>query len=318
MTTGCYPVYKTLQREARIRVVDERGEAIAGAEVHLITSSHPYANERSRETKTTRADGVATFVKRSEWRIESLMIHGAEAIFWNWCVRSEGHRTVATTHRSADAFETETEIDLHPGRPSVCGDPLERHREPAELAYGGHPPGTQMSCSFRQASTSERPEPEYVTRSDCASFDAAAHPQIAEGILAQADYQDGLAEIFIDGTWYYVRPTGESLRVVSSDNGPDPWSEGLVRVDRIGRIAYADRDFREVIGPRFSWGWPFRDGIAIARADCILEESDADGHRSVTGGRWGAVDRSGEAVVLFTHNSYAEVFQAIGELPQGR
>ena len=86
----------------------------------------------------------------------------------------------------------------------------------------------------------------------------------------------------------------------------------------LGRIAYADRDFREVIGPRFSWGWPFSDGIAITCVDCRIGEPDADGHRAVTGGRWGAVDRSGRAVVLFTHTSHAEVVQAIGGLSQHR
>lgn len=316
VTTACYPVYKTLQEEARIRVVDERGEAIAGAEVHLITSSYPYGSERHRETKATDADGVAAFAKNSEWRVESLMIHGAEIFFWNWCVRLEGHRTVATFHRSADELETDMEIVLRPGRPSVCADPLERYWEPAEPAFGGHPPGTRVSCHFFRAATPERPEPDVEARTDCASFDAAAHPQIDEGVLAQAEYQDGLAEMFIDGAWYYVRPTGESLRVVSWDNGPDPWSEGLVRVDRIGRIAYADRDFQEVIGPRFSWGWPFSNGLAITCVDCSLGEGDADGHRAVTGGRWGAVDLSGEPVVLFTHTSHAEVIQAIGEHSQ--
>ncbi len=314
LVTGCYPVHKTLQKEARIRVVDERGEAIAGAEVHLVTSSYPYGNERDRETKTTGADGVATFGKRSEWRVEYLMLHGWEEMFWNWCVRLNGHRTVATSHRSADDLETDFEVVLHPGRPRECGDLEEGYWEPAEPAFGGYPPDTRVSCTFFRAATPEGPEPEYETRSECASFDAAAYPQIDEGVLAQADYQDGLAEMWIDGAWYYVRPTGESLRVVSWDNGPDPWSEGLVRVDRIERIAYADRDFREVIGPRFDWAWPFDDGLAIACGECSLGEPDADGHREVTGGRWGAVDKSGNAVVLFTHRSYTEVRQAIDEL----
>ena len=94
---------------------------------------------------------------------------------------------------------------------------------------------------------------------------------------------------------------------------------GFFALEAVGLWRFAaDRDFREVIGPRFSWGWPFHNGIAIACVDCSLEEPDADGHREVTGGRWGAVDRSGEAVVHFTHTSHADVVQAIGELSQGR
>ena len=313
-TAGCYPIYKTLQEKARVRVVDERGEALAGAEVHLITSSYPYGGERDRETKTTDAEGVATFVKKTEWRIEHLMLHGAEIFFWNWCVRHEGRRTVATTYQSADDFKTELEIMLQYGRPSDCGDPNEPRWLSVEPAFGGHPPGAKVSCSFLRAATAEQPEPEYETQSDCASFNAAAYPRIDSDVLARADYQDGLAEMWIDGAWYYVRPTGESLRVVTSDNGPDPWSEGLVRVDRIERIAYADRDFQEVIEPRFSWAWPFRDGVAIACGGCRLSDPDEDGHRMVTGGRWGAINRSGDAVVPFMHTSHAEVVQALSEL----
>ncbi len=271
VATGFYPVHKTLQKEARVRVVSACGETISGAEVHLITSSYPYSAERDRETKTTDADGVATFVKKSEWR-----------------------------------------------RPRNCGDPKMWYWEPAEPAFGGYPPGTQVSCTFFPAATPERPEPEYETRSECASFDAAAYPQIDEDVLAQADYHHGLTEMLIDSAWYYVRSTGESLRVVSWDNGPDPWSEGLVRVDRIERIAYADRDFREVIGPRFDRAWPFRDGLAIVCFGCSSGEADADGHREVTGGHWGAVDKSGNAVVPFTHKSYGEIRQAIDAQSQDR
>jgi hypothetical protein len=48
---------------------------------------YPHGGEKGRETKETLADGSATFEAVREWRVETLMIHGAEEYFWNWCVR---------------------------------------------------------------------------------------------------------------------------------------------------------------------------------------------------------------------------------------
>ena len=95
---GCvpYPIYKTLQPQLEIIVVDDQKESVYGAKVALISSSSPYGDEKSREVRLTDHKGVAEFQKRSEWRIESLMIHGVEIFYWNWCVEKEGFVTYET------------------------------------------------------------------------------------------------------------------------------------------------------------------------------------------------------------------------------
>jgi hypothetical protein len=55
---------------------------------------YPHGGEKGRETKETLADGSATFEAVREWRVETLMIHGAEEYFWNWCVAM--HRSPPT------------------------------------------------------------------------------------------------------------------------------------------------------------------------------------------------------------------------------
>lgn len=140
------------------------------------------------------------------------------------------------------------------------------------------------------------PTPELTEHPGCAGIDPDGRPRIAPRHLAAAQYDDGLAGLLIAGDWYYVRPDGASLRVVTYDNGPDYWAEGLVRVRRDGKIAYADRDFEVVIPPRYDWGWPFEDGRALVRSGC--RQGDPVGeHRPVVGGRWGYIDRSGQEVV---------------------
>lgn len=47
------------------------------------------------------------------------------------------------------------------------------------------------------------------------------------------------------------------------DNGPDPVSDGCVRiVDEKGLVGYAKPDGTVIIEPRFAFGFPFVDGIA--------------------------------------------------------
>ena len=93
---GClpYPIYKTLQPAAQIKVQDISGHPLAGAKVTLIATAYPYGREKSRETQVTDANGIAKFIGRSEWRAETLMIHGAEEYVWRWCVEKEGYETV--------------------------------------------------------------------------------------------------------------------------------------------------------------------------------------------------------------------------------
>lgn len=126
MLAGCYPIYKTLQPSARVTVVDERGKPIEGAEVILITSSYPYGHERRREAQMTDRRGVAEFSSRSEWRGETLMLHGIEDFFWNWCVLKPGFSTHRTTDVSDDRFDRQPAIRLSPGSSSDCGEQMGR------------------------------------------------------------------------------------------------------------------------------------------------------------------------------------------------
>lgn len=121
--SGCglpYPVYKTLQPRAEARVLSIGGEALVGAEVNLISSSHPYGEEKTRQLIRTDQDGVARFAPRREWRIEVLMVHGSEEFFWNWCVRAPGFQTVSTSLRSSKGFVADWTVRLQPGVSEPC------------------------------------------------------------------------------------------------------------------------------------------------------------------------------------------------------
>lgn len=125
--------------------------------------------------------------------------------------------------------------------------------------------------------------------------------QISGKHLAQMSYTTkGLATALIQGRWYYVKPNGDLLQVITFDNGADYFSEGLTRSQVHGKVAYFDAKFREVILPRYDWGWPFETGRALVCIGCITSKPDDDGHYSVDGGRWGFIDKSGKTLVPVT------------------
>jgi hypothetical protein len=115
-----YPIYKTLRPTAKATVLDQTNRPIPGAEVTLISSSYPYGFVKDRVVQKTGSDGVARFSGGREWRVEAVMIHGAEVFFWNWCVRKDGNITYSTSHRSAELFDRDLLVWLRPGASRPC------------------------------------------------------------------------------------------------------------------------------------------------------------------------------------------------------
>ncbi|MBE0399894.1 carboxypeptidase regulatory-like domain-containing protein [Halomonas sp. FME1] len=122
LLSGCvvYPINKTLQPEAEVLVTDGEGKPIQNAWVYLISSSYPYGFEQSRMMDKTSYRGEASFPKIKEWRAESLMIHGSEVFFWNWCVVKVGFETHTTMWNSGNDFQTQYEVILNPGESTPC------------------------------------------------------------------------------------------------------------------------------------------------------------------------------------------------------
>ena len=122
MLTACvpYPTYKTLAPEASVLVVDSARKPIAGVEATLVSTSYPHRVVRHRAVKETGADGVAVFSSQREWRVETLMIHGAQEFFWNWCVRKDGYTTFATVYNGAASFNSDLTVQLLPGPSQPC------------------------------------------------------------------------------------------------------------------------------------------------------------------------------------------------------
>jgi hypothetical protein len=153
-----------------------------------------------------------------------------------------------------------------------------------------------LPCSYRKAGSRE-----IAAHGLCASRAADGAIRIDTSHLRLLDYgSEGLAEVFVERAgWIYVRRGGATLEVLAFDNGPDGFSDGLVRIRRNGKIGYADRSFRTVIAPRFDFAWPFEKGRALVCLGCAPAEHDPgkEDHAPVSGGKWGYIDPDGREVV---------------------
>ena len=138
---------------------------------------------------------------------------------------------------------------------------------------------------------------ELEPHANCATHQGSGLTVSEDDVHRMAFDADGLAAVWVEGQWFYVKRSGAMLPVVTYDNGADDFSEGLVRSVRGGKIAYYDAAFAEVIPPKYDWGWPFENGRALVCLGCAKGEPDGDGHVAIVGGEWGYIDTHGREVV---------------------
>ncbi|WP_444941124.1 hypothetical protein ACJJI3_00600 [Microbulbifer sp. ZKSA004] len=124
--SGCYPINKTIQPRAEMVVINEVGNPVSDAVVTLIAGAYPYGEERTRMSIKTDYSGKAEFPIIKDWRIESLMIHGAEHYFWSWCVYKEGFLTYEVGNGGSGEFTPNAHIILEAGVATPCSSILEQ------------------------------------------------------------------------------------------------------------------------------------------------------------------------------------------------
>lgn len=114
---------------------------------------------------------------------------------------------------------------------------------------------------------------------------------------------EGIAPFWTSGQMFYLKPNGDYLPVITYDNGPDEFQEGLVRRQIGGKIAYYNKNFEQVIAAKYDWGWPFSGGRALVCRGCKIQPPQSEGHMAVQGGLWGYIDHKGKEVVPVKYSS---------------
>ncbi|MEN3747563.1 WG repeat-containing protein [Sphingomonas sp. HF-S3] len=133
---------------------------------------------------------------------------------------------------------------------------------------------------------------EMIVTRNCAAKAPDGSVRIARAVLKDLrfDPRTGLAEVGVKG-WYYVRRDGQSARVMTWDNMPDPFNSGLARSPRGDKIGYVDTALKLAIPAQFDGALPFRDGRATVCFGCTIVQDGE--HERYEGGRWACIDTRG-------------------------
>jgi hypothetical protein len=122
LLSGCiYPVYRTIQPETKVEVLDIRGVVIEGAKVYLSTREmYPY----KFKVEIVRSDfkGISEFDSIKRWGTDMLMIHGIKPKnSWSLCVEKEKYKTQVIHPKDKDDFSYQKVI-LTAGEATDCLD----------------------------------------------------------------------------------------------------------------------------------------------------------------------------------------------------
>ena len=124
---------------------------------------------------------------------------------------------------------------------------------------------------------------------------------IASQFLKELDFDSyGLAPVLSpkDG-WMYVSRRGMVIvqGVPATDNGPDSFHDGLVRIVRNTKYGFADRTGRILIPPTYDGAMNFEAGKAKVCNGCHSKCADHDcEHHVFAGGEWFQIDAKGTVV----------------------
>jgi len=152
------------------------------------------------------------------------------------------------------------------------------------------------SCGYIPKKTEQYQYPEWEVFHSCASYKAGVLRITQEHMQRLNFGTEDLASFFTSGQYFYVKPDGRFLPVISYDNGPDYFREGLTRSLKNGKIEYYNTNFELVLSLGYDWAWPFHEGKALVCKGCVLTPVE-DGHKALEGGAWGYINKEGKEVV---------------------
>jgi hypothetical protein len=120
----------------------------------------------------------------------------------------------------------------------------------------GRMTGGSYSCTYSPKSKGDVVELEHCTGSD-----SVGHFHLKREHLLALDFDRyGLASVYINGRWYYVRRDGRLAPVMMRDNWAESFADGLARSPVSGKIGFINRNLALVIPARYDGALPFRRG----------------------------------------------------------
>ena len=122
LLSGCiYPVYRTIQPETKVEVVNEKDEPIRGARAYLSTTEY-YPYKFKIEIVLSNREGIAQFDSIKRWGTDMLVMHGIKPEnHWVLCVEKDNYETEVIHPRDRDDFAYQ-KVMLREGNATNCLD----------------------------------------------------------------------------------------------------------------------------------------------------------------------------------------------------
>ena len=99
------------------------------------------------------------------------------------------------------------------------------------------------------------------------------------------------------GRWIAIDRNQNTLYdIVSFDNGPDYFYEGLVRAKRNGKMGFADKYGKIAIPCEYDFAWWFEDGKAKVTFDAREIRDKYDEHTTIESDEWFYIDKNGKKI----------------------
>jgi hypothetical protein len=118
---------------------------------------------------------------------------------------------------------------------------------------------------------------------------------------------EGLGSIIVDNReLYFVTRQGKTAPALIFDNGPDYVVEGLARTVKNGKVGFINAELDQVVAPIWDFAFPFEHGVAVVCMGCVSTPAHPDDeheHQTMTGGKWGYIDKRGRIVVPVVYDS---------------
>ena len=124
--------------------------------------------------------------------------------------------------------------------------------------------------------------PELVERANCLTITNSSAEKwdalISKFVALDASYNDmGLAHLYSSEGLFYFQMNGKIMRTMMYDNGPDFFSEGLVRTVRDDKYGFMDKHLNIKIERQYDFASPFSNGKAKV---CVGCKKISDGEHS--------------------------------------
>jgi hypothetical protein len=133
--------------------------------------------------------------------------------------------------------------------------------------------------------------------------------------LSELNFADGVAAIStVQFGWLFVKHDGSTVRTVTFENGPDYFSEGLVRYVDNQKTGFIDKSGRIIISAKYGFASPFESGYSAVCDDGLVETIGE--HQLLRSNHWGCIDKKGR-MVLPMKFSWQEIRLKIVEINQG-